>query len=389
VKARSFRILISPLAALAWLGPSSVLAQTPPAAPAPAAPAAADRAKAAERRKTLFDRVDAARRKRADVPKAGATPAAPPPAAPTTPAATPVATTDRDPPGAAPPPPSTMDKIAQATDVPFRAKPGGHLVKFNLQDADLAELVNHISGLTGKRFIYGAKVRQVKATVVSPEPVTLEEAYQAFLSILEANGMTVVPHGRFLKIVDSGGVVTQPTPIVARGEPVADADRYVTRLYRLQAVGTDEAVALLTKFKSKDGDISAYPGGRLLIITDTGTQVRRMIRILEEVDVGGSGQRLWIEPVHNGSAPDLAKRVNELFELGAAPGQPGGAGAKASGLSKVIADEQTNSLIIVGTDDSYAKLFDLLRRLDSHSTDGGRVHVLPLQHAIADELAPT
>jgi general secretion pathway protein D len=225
--------------------------------------------------------------------------------------------------------------------------------------------------------------------VVSPEPVTLEEAYQAFLSILEANGMTVVPHGRFLKIVDSGGVVSQPTPIVARGEPVADADRYVTRLYRLQAVSTDEAMALVTKFKSKDGDVSAYPAGRLLIITDTGTQVRRIIRLLEEVDVGGSGQRMWIEPVHNGSAPDLAKRVNELFELGSAPGAAGGAGAKASGLSKVIADEQTNSLIIVGTDDSYAKLLDLLKRLDAHSTDGGRVHVLPLQHAIADELAPT
>ena len=49
------------------------------------------------------------------------------------------------------------------------------------------------------------------------------------------NGMTVVPHGRFLKIVDSGGVVTQPTPIIARGEPVADADRYITR--RLMEAG--------------------------------------------------------------------------------------------------------------------------------------------------------
>lgn len=335
----------------------------------------------------------AAVRKRTAEAAANAAPAAapaPPPAA--VPVAAPVAApvVDRDPPGAAPMPPSTMDKIAQATDVPFKAKPGGHLVKFNLQDADLAELVNHISGLTGKRFIYGAKVRQVKATVVSPEPVTLEEAYQAFLSILEANGMTVVPHGRFMKIVDSGGVVTQPTPIVARGEPVADADRYVTRLYRLQAVSTDEAMALVTKFKSKDGDVSAYAPGRLLIITDTGTQVRRMIRLLEEVDVGGSGQRLWIEPVHNGSAPDLAKRVNELFELGAAPGQPGSAAAKASGLSKVIADEQTNSLIIVGTDDSYSKLLDLLKRLDAHGMEGtGRVHVVPLQHSIAEELAPT
>jgi general secretion pathway protein D len=424
VKARPFRshfqargAFAGSLLTLAWLGTSasSALAQDAPAAPAPAAPAAAPPAgapapaadkllKSGERRRTLFDKVDSARRKRdaakatpGGTPAAGtplATPAAPPAAA-TQPVALPAAApaaapaADRDPPGAAPAPPNTMEKIAQATDVPFRAKPGGHLVKFNLQDADLAELVNHISGLTGKRFIYGAKVRQVKATVVSPEPVTLEEAYQAFLSILEANGMTVVPHGRFLKIVDSGGVVTQPTPIVSRGEPVADADRYITRLYRLQAVSTDEAVALVTKFKSKDGDVSAYPPGRLLIITDTGTQVRRLIRLLEEVDIGGSGQRMWIEPVKNGSAPDMAKRVNELFELGAAPGQPGAAGAKASGLSKVIADEQTNSLIIVGTDDSYAKLLDLLKRLDAHSTDGGRVHVLPLQHAIADELAPT
>ena len=296
---------------------------------------------------------------------------------------------DRDPPGAAAALPTTMDKIATAADVPFRAQAGGHLVKFNLQDADLAELVNHISGLTGKRFIYGAKVRQIKATVVSPEAVTLEEAYQAFLSILDANGMTVVPHGRFLKIVDSGGVVTQPTPVIARGEPVPDSDRFVTRLYRLEHVSTDEAMALLGKFKSKDGDISVYTPGKLLIVTDTATQVRRLMRIVEEIDVGGSGQHMWIEPVRNGTSQELAKRVNELFELGtpAPPGQP--ANAKAGGLSKVIADEQTNSLIVVGTEDSYLRLLEVLKRLDSHASASGKIHVLPLQHAIAEEMSQT
>ena len=285
-----------------------------------------------------------------------------------------------------------MDKIQTATDVPYHPQPGGQLVKFNLQDADLAELVNHISGLTGKRFIYGAKVRQIKATVVSPEPVTLEEAYQAFLSILDANGMTIVPHGRFLKIIDSGGVVTQDTPIIARGEPVPDSDRFVTRLYRLEHVGGDEAMALLGKFKSKDGDISVYAPGRLLIITDTATQVRRLMRIVEEIDVGGSGQHMWIEPVHNGTAQELAKRVNELFDLGSTPAAAGAAGAanaKANGLNKVIPDEQTNSLIVVGTEDSYLRLLEVLKRLDSQSSETGKIHVLPLQHAIAEEMSAT
>jgi general secretion pathway protein D len=325
-------------------------------------------------------------------PPAAKPPAQPPPAAAPpaqAPQPAPPPPPDPDPPGARGTLPDTMDQIAKATDVQYKPKPAGHLVKFNLQDADLAELVNHISGMTGKRFIYGPKVRQIKATVVSPAPVTLAEAYEAFLSILEANGMTVIPHGRFLKIVDSGGVVAQATPIYSRGEPVPDADRFLTRLYRLKYVSAEEASNLLQKFKSKEGDISVYAPGQLLIMTDTGNNIRRMIRIVEEIDVGGAGQRMWIEPVHYGSATDMAKRINELFELqqaGAAGGAAGG-GAGAGGLSKVVADDQTNSLVVVGTEDSYLKLLELMKKLDSQPTEEGKVHVMPLQHASAEELA--
>lgn len=301
------------------------------------------------------------------------------PAAPAAPGAK--AVPDKEPPGAQGSLPTTMDTIAKAVDVPYRPKPAGHLVKFNLQDADLAELVNHISGLTGKRFIYGAKVRQIKATVVSPEPVTLAEAYEAFLSILESNGMTVVPHGRFLKIVDSGGVVNQVTPVFARGEPVPASDRYVTRLYRMQNIGAEEAANLLNKFKSKEGDVSIYAPGQLLIITDTGSNVERLIRILEEIDIGGSSQSMWVEHVNFSSANELAQRMTELFGLN----QPGG--AQASGLSKVLADQQSNSLIVVGREDAYQRLLELLKRLDGQPDDLGRIRVLPLQHAKAEDLA--
>src|SRR5690606_3123086 len=152
---------------------------------------------------------------------------------------------------------------------------------------------------------------------------------QAFLSILQVNGMTVVPHGRFLKIVDSAGVQGNGTTIYSRGAPIPNTDNYVTRIYRTRYVSPDEAAALLTKFKSKEGDISTYPAGNLLVITDTGAQIRRMVRIMEEIDVGGAGQQMWIEPVNHGNAEDMATRINDLFEVG-----EGGGG----GLVKVIAD---------------------------------------------------
>lgn len=287
-------------------------------------------------------------------------------------------------PGASGPLPETMEAIAKATETPYKPKPGSHRIKFNLQDADLAELVNHISGLTGKRFIYGAKVRQIKVTVVSPTPVSLNEAYEAFLSILSANGMTVVPHGRFLEIVDSGGIVTDTTPVYSRAAPTPDTDRFITRLYRLSNVSPTEVAQLLNKFKSKEGDISVYEPGGLLIMTDSGANIRRMVRIIEEVDVGGAEAEMWIEPVHYGNADEIAKQVNEIFELGGK-----GGGASAGGLMRVLADEQTNSLVVVGSEPAYGRLIELLRRIDTAPAADGKIHVLALQHAVAEELAGT
>jgi general secretion pathway protein D len=109
-----------------------------------------------------------------------------------------------------------------------------------------------------------------------------------------------------------------------------------------------------------------------------------MIRIIEEIDVAGSGSKMWIEPVHYGTAKDLAGRINELFGLA------GNDPAAGGGLGKVVADEQTNALIIVGTEDSYLKLLELLRRIDAQpSADSGNIHVLRLQHAVAEEMANT
>jgi general secretion pathway protein D len=283
-------------------------------------------------------------------------------------------------PGTGAQPPDTMDAIAEAVDTPYRPKPGGHLIKFNLEDADLAELVNHIAGLTGRRFIYGAKVRDIKVTVVSPTPVTLNEAYEVFLSILSANGMTVVPHGRFMKIVDSGGIVTKGPPVYSRGAPVPDTDRMVTRLYRLRFASAGEVSKILLKFKSKEGDITTYEEGQLLILTDRGTNIRRMIRLIEEIDLGGVSAKMWIEPVNYGSADDLAKKLNDIYDLG----KGGGAG-----LERVVAEEQTNSLIIIGTEESYFRVLELLKRIDIAPAAEGDIHVLTLQHADAEDLSKT
>jgi general secretion pathway protein D len=214
--------------------------------------------------------------------------------------------------------------------------------------------VKAISNVTGKRFIYGSKLKSMKATVYSPEKVSAAEAYAAFLSILDANGLTVIPQGQFLKIVESQAVVTQTTPVYGTATPVPAEDRYVTRLYRLTNVDATEVGKALEKFKSKDGDISIYAPGNLLIITETGSNIRRMLRIVEEIDVGSAGDQIWVQPVVNGSAKDLAQKLNDILGLkkGGAGGAGGAAGGAGAGGANIIPDERTNSLVITATIES-------------------------------------
>jgi hypothetical protein len=86
---------------------------------------------------------------------------------------------------------------------------GAERFAFDFEDAELPELVRLIGAITGKRFILTGKLPAVHATVRSPEPVTADEAYGAFLSILQANGLTVVQSGEFWRILPSPGVPTE------------------------------------------------------------------------------------------------------------------------------------------------------------------------------------
>jgi general secretion pathway protein D len=279
------------------------------------------------------------------------------------------------------------------TGVDYEPRAAADKVSFSLEDADLPELVRVIGELTGKRFIFGGKVHNIKATVFSPQKVTVAEAYQAFLSILEANGLTVVPHGRFYKIVDSPDA-KMGAPVYVAGQAGTGEDRYITRIHRLRNAGAEEIANVLGHFKSKDGDITVYGPGNLLIITDTGTNIQRMMRILEDVDVGGVGDQIWIEPVHYSIASDIAARLNEVFDTKGGAAKPGEKAVAVAGggdvhVTKIFADDRSNSVVIIGTERAYLRILELIKRLDVPHSGEGEIHVLPLQHADAVELAKT
>ncbi len=226
-------------------------------------------------------------------------------------------------------------------------------------------------------------MRSGKVTILSPEPVTLTEAYAAFYAALEGMGLTVEPAGDYFKIVETSDAKSLNLPMY-EGRNVPNNDRFVTQLVRVKSSNPDEIVAVLNKLKSKTGNIEQV--GNLLIISDRGSTVRRLQRIVGEIDryETGSGEKVFFYQLQYADATEIAEILREIFgEDSSAKGNAKNAkNASGATFSRVIVDERTGTLIIVSTPDDYSTIRRLIEQLDVRLPGGGgKIHVKPLKNA--------
>jgi general secretion pathway protein D len=282
----------------------------------------------------------------------------------------------------APAPASTSEPLTAS----FQHKPKAPTDKVDLQleDADLGELVRVIGELTGKRFVIASpKLAKTKASVYAPQKVTVAEAYQAFLAVLTANGLTVVPQAGFLKIVESQDIARQLTPI-ERGDSVPAEERYVTRIHRLAHLSAEEVTTgVLSKLATKDASIVPYVPGNLLIITETGANLRRMLEVLDAIDAASEEDKLYLQPLHYLPAAQVEKQLTEILDLKKkADVTPAG----PLHVGRIVAVERPNSLVIVATRGSYERILRVLEQIDVAPNNEAQVRVVMLQHADAKKI---
>lgn len=104
---------------------------------------------------------------------------------------------------------------ARAEGNTCRKLPPGKRVKVNLKpETEIGDLVSWISSITCKQFLFsGAIDSHKKVTIVAPQPMTGAEAYQLFLSALDSVGLTVVPNGTFLRLIETSAAKSSPVPV--------------------------------------------------------------------------------------------------------------------------------------------------------------------------------
>ena len=319
------------------------------------------------------------------------------------------------------PPPSTSTasakkdtKVAPDVDLADRQKNGRF--NFEFAKADIMDVVKAISNLTQRNFIVPEKVKSQKITILSPGQISSAEAYQVFLASLEANGITVVRSGRFYKLVESKDSIKTPIPTCIGDDDQCpeNTDQMITVLVRLAYVDGQQLNTVLKSLVGKDGDIQLFTPSNAMIISDYARNLQRIKRIVASLDVPGFQDELQIVEVEYAVASEVADKLTQVFEVagrggaqpgaggnrpnGAPPRQPQADGSPQGGdsdsnvqISKIVADDRTNQLIIKANKQSFDAIRRLIGKLDIPiaDTEQGRVHVYYLENASAEELAST
>jgi general secretion pathway protein D len=267
-------------------------------------------------------------------------------------------------------------------------------VSLDFKDIELSDLIQTISELTGKNFLYDETVKG-KVTIISPDSMSLEEAYQLFLTVLNVKGFTTVPSGSINKIVPLRIAKETNLPtITGRGR---STEQVVTRLIQLQNIdATEIANTVLAPLIPKTSNIVAYPSTNTLIITDSAANIERLVEIIRELDVPTDLDLLAVLRLEYADAEEVAKIATQILtETAATPRRRGrvaanvqAAGGKA--LSKVLAYPRTNTLVVMASAEDLVTIKSLIAELDREpSSERSHINVYYLEHADAETLATT
>jgi general secretion pathway protein D len=275
--------------------------------------------------------------------------------------------------------------------IPKKPLPEDALITMDFQDADLNVIIKFIGELTGKNFLVGDQVRG-KVTIISPKKITVREAYKVFESVLEMNGYTAVPGDDAIKIIPSA-LARQSGLEIREGKEAKDVtpeDRMITQIIPLEHASADEVRNLLASSVSKEGMIISYKPTNHLVITDRASNIYRLLKIIEQIDVQIVEEKITVFPLEYASAKALADKLSQLMAVDqrqAPPGRPP-APVAVQRVIKIIPEERTNSLIVLANEQDTQEVRKLISRLDTEAPKGkSQLHVRYLEHARAEELA--
>ncbi|MBN2139106.1 MAG: type II secretion system secretin GspD [Sedimentisphaerales bacterium] len=282
---------------------------------------------------------------------------------------------------------------AVSVDMPAIDSPemADQLVSLNFDKVDINAVLKTIGDITGINFVVDKSVSG-PVTVMSPTKIRLGDVYTVLESILDVQGYAAVPSGDLVKIVPKAQAAKRSLQVRIGSDPeqMPDTDSVVTQIIPLSYADAAEVAGIVKPFAAAESQIATYPRTNSIVVTDTSSNIRYLTTIIHRLDVPGSKEAALVIPLKYASAQVLSEQILQIMdERSTAAGQSSRNRTQQGDTAmKILADDRTNSLIIVAAPQDIDTIRGLVEQLDVQRPIGSNnVHVVYLQNAQSKEVA--
>ena len=248
--------------------------------------------------------------------------------------------------------------------------------EMNLRGADIRELINKVSEISGRSFVLDPRVRG-EVTVIAPQPLDAEGVYELFLSVLRVHGYAAIDSEVGTKII--------PQATARQTIPLADprflsGEDLVTEVIPVANVQAASMVDILRPLVAQHGHVAAVERANVIILSDHVSNILRLKKLILEIDVADE-QEMLVVPLEHMFVGNLVEVLQRLA--------PETLGQTGSGPQRVqlVGNTFNNSLIVRGKPGAVAPVLKLIIELDQPARQSGAPEVHFLQHSDASSVA--
>ncbi len=269
-------------------------------------------------------------------------------------------------------------------------------------NAPLRDVIKTMSKFLNMNIILGPSIGAERIEIISHSPITVAEAYKAFLSALAIQNLTIIKSGSFLKVIKKEFALRSNLRVY-KGKKSINADQFLTRIIKLKHI---DASSLQDKMKPfiDDKAVSSlifYPPSNTVIISGYGSNVEKVRTIITGIDTPSEDFTLRVFRLRIAQANTIAEIIKDIIKnltpTGSRRRYYGSMKNKSQGISQLLNiqsvshDERTNSIIAMGHPTALEKLGALIKTLDSDENTkmSAQIHVYKVKYGKAGELSNT
>ncbi|MDN3505985.1 MAG: secretin N-terminal domain-containing protein [Simkaniaceae bacterium] len=263
----------------------------------------------------------------------------------------------------------------------FSSDEGEDRYTINFNNVSVIEYLRFISRIANVNFQFEEAELDFTITVVSEEPLTVQNILSALIQTLRARGFSLLEQDSNLLITRSPDVNQIPTIVTPDHNRDNEQNApIVTRVFRIKNANLNSLASIMRPMMSKGAMIDVSNETRQLIVTDITTNVDKIATLLHSLDSPHSPLEIDIYKVHHmpaGQLGDMAKALLEPF-------------AEENPLI-LVAQNESNSIYIVSTPSLIERAVEVLEDLDVRPRDvkgpmGNKVYLYKIQNKSASDL---